>query len=263
MTAIAETFESIDHLPEAIIRISNQLYRLKTNFEDIQQCALDLEKDLEINSKNVAGALEIVITQIPSKMNAWAALTRVISVKKALFASDMINLSQSMISLEIGRGNLRFAKYWLRYLAALLNLNMINQSHFMLVLEMLLGVAKEPNTPLPKADGFVYLVLATLPWACEQLHANVGLDLTKLVVFIATFMGSRQEKKESLGINRVINAVTVYRNVGNANLYDQMDVLPFFYLFKELRIVMVANTKLGIKWMENGNFENLQFMFQG
>jgi nuclear cap-binding protein subunit 1 len=227
MTAIIENYNSIDDLPEATLRISNRLYDLIADVEDIERYGTELEKDVEINPKDVTNALEIAITQMPAKMSAWAAITRVISLKKPMFVSDMINLSQAQISSEIIKGNLIIVKYFLRYLAALVNLNLINPNHFMLLMEMFLGVAKEPSTPLPKADGFVYLVLATLPWACQKLHAEVGLDLAKLMAFLSSYMSSRLEKKNEIGLNRVINSVSVYRNVEEGKLYEQLDVRSF------------------------------------
>lgn len=232
MTAVTENYESIDHLPEATLRISNRLYSLPIDFDNISKYGQELEKDVEINSKDVTNALEIAITQMPSKMAAWAAITRVIGVRKPMFVSDMINISQAQIAAEIGKGNLKVVKFWMRYLASLANIDMINSNHFMLLLEMFVGVAKEQNTQLPKADGFVYLVLATLPWACEKLHAEVGLDLAKLMAFVSSFMSSRNAKKKDLGLDRVSNSISVYRNLEGDNLYEQVDV-SFLLVIKD------------------------------
>jgi hypothetical protein len=250
MTAVMDEYTSIDDLPEATLRISGRLYDLPMEFEDILKYGKDLEKDVEINPKDVTNALEIVITQMPAKMNAWAAITRVIGIQKPLFVSDMINISQAQIASKLGKGNLKTVKFWLRYLAALTQVNLINSNHFMLLLESLLGVAKEPNTPLPKADGYVYLVLATIPWTCEKLHANIGLDLTKLMAFVSTFMSSRDQRKRDLGLERVSNSLAVYRNVEDEMLYDQADVIRPD-LMVVLAGIMVAYSKFGIRRMES------------
>jgi hypothetical protein len=250
MTAVMDEYTSIDDLPEATLRISGRLYDLPMEFEDILKYGKDLEKDVEINPKDVTNALEIVITQMPAKMNAWAAITRVIGIQKPLFVSDMINISQAQIASKLGKGNLKTVKFWLRYLAALTQVNLINSNHFMLLLESLLGVAKEPNTPLPKADGYVYLVLATIPWTCEKLHANIGLDLTKLMAFVSTFMSSRDQRKRDLGLERVSNSLAVYRNVEDERLYDQADVIHPD-LMVVLAGIMVAYSKFGIRRMES------------
>lgn len=257
MTALIENYDSIDQLPEATLRISGRLYTLPMEYENIVKHGQELEKDIEINSKDVTNALEIVITQMPYKMAAWAAITRVIGVRKPMFVSDMINISQAQIAAEIGNGNSKAVKFWLRYLAALTNINMINANHFMLLLEMFVGVAKEQNTPLPKADSFVYLVLASLPWACEKLHVEVGLDLAKLMAFISSFMSSRDMKKKNLGLDRVSNAISVYRNVQQETLYEQVDVSCLFH-FIVFANVMVAYSKFRSGWMESRDFEEFQ-----
>lgn len=244
MTAVTENYKSIDDLPEATLRISGRLFHLPIDFENIQKYGEDLEKDVQINPKDVTNALELVITQLPAKMTAWAAITRVIGVRKPMFVSDMINIAQAQISSELGKGNSKVVKFWLRYLASLANLNMVNPNHLMLLLEMLLGVANEPNTPLPKADGFVYLVLATLPWTCEKLHAEVGLDLAKLMAFVSSFMSSRDGKKKELGLERVSNAISVYRNVEESRLYEKADCLQI--LWSRIQNLEVEGWKVGI-----------------
>jgi hypothetical protein len=260
MTAVMDNYTSIDDLPEATLRISGRFYNLSLEFEEILKYGQDLEKDVEINPKDVMNALEIAITQMPAKMAAWAVMTRVLGIKKPMFVSDMINVSQAQIVSELGKGNLKSVKFWLRYLAALTNVNLINSNHFMLLLEMLLGVAKEPNTPLPKADGYVYLVLATLPWTCEKLHADLGLDLAKLMAFISSFMTSRDDRKRELGLDRVSKSLSVYRNLEEGKLYQQADV-SFPDLILVPADIVVPYSKFRSRWMESRDFKDFSPWF--
>ena len=80
------------------------------------------------------------------------------------------------------------AKLYTRFIADLLNANVIQPQSLVALFQSFLGVTGEDGSPQRRKDAYVFLVLHSLPWVGWQLNERVQEGLEEIMATVAAHM---------------------------------------------------------------------------
>jgi nuclear cap-binding protein subunit 1 len=99
-----------------------------------------------------------------------------------------------------------------RFFAELANANVIEAGQLIGLLDLYLNVAEEPGVNQERVDAYVYVVLATIPFAAMTLKEKALQDFQRVYSKIETFIETRQAKLVTTGISAAHETLSVYQS---------------------------------------------------
>ncbi|KAJ3045244.1 Nuclear cap-binding protein subunit 1 [Rhizophlyctis rosea] len=188
------------------------------------------------------------LVQLPQKSSVWGTLTGLINVRDHEVASSFVGAACQTLQDALNSNELRTVKITLRYIAELVNANVILPAQLIGLFDVFLTVLDEHELRVERADAFVYIILATIPWVSAQLHERTPNELNRVLTRIETYMGARKANAGQAGIARAFEALKTYRDLPDGEPYDQDDRLELLWAqIKQLANADEWNVKLFLR----------------
>ncbi|KAI9099397.1 armadillo-type protein [Phlyctochytrium arcticum] len=169
------------------------------------------------------------ITQVPHKVGIYGTLTALLSALQYEKGAVIVEMACQSLQESLDKGDFRMAKQVLRYLCELSNASIVEPKELMSVFDLLLSVMDETDVAIQRADAFVYIVLASIPWAAHNLYENLPNELDQSLARVESYMNARRAGLATNGIENAMEALRSYRNVPNDKPYPTSDRLEILW----------------------------------
>ncbi|KAJ3019710.1 Nuclear cap-binding protein subunit 1 [Thoreauomyces humboldtii] len=187
--------------------------------------ASKLSSEISTNPEPVLKAFRSCASQVPHKGPIYGTLAGVLNAGNPEFGALLLTTMHEALQSALAVHDFRTVKILVRYLAELFNANTLAGAQLVQLYDTLLSVLDEPGVTVERSDAYVYAVLASVPWAGEQLHARLPDDLVRLMRRVETYMQTRRANFDTSDISLAMEALAVYRNVPSGWPYEQLDRL--------------------------------------
>ncbi|TPX62408.1 hypothetical protein PhCBS80983_g00437 [Powellomyces hirtus] len=209
--------------------LTSSLFRLYDTDSDtkgtMESLASQICIDVDAYPEIVKKALKACISQMPHKVCLYGILSGLVNAQSSAAGAVFIEVAHDTIQDALKLNNFRTVKIMLRYLAELVNVNMIPPAQLITVYDLLLSVLNEPAVRLERTDAFVYALLASIPWAAADLNVRAPDELTRIMMVVETYMNRRRENLAGSEIPLAMEALATYRDVPTDWPYEQLDRL--------------------------------------
>ncbi|KAI8927873.1 armadillo-type protein [Entophlyctis helioformis] len=187
-----------------------------------------LEKEFLVNKDLFLEAFRICLTQLPTKSGVFATLTGLLNVRNAEIAKAIVDHATSILNQALQQSHLRTVKLVFRFFAECVSANVILPLQLMDLLDTLLSVTLEPDVRQERSDAFVFIVLATLPWAAAQLRERAPEHLERIITGMSSYFAIRKSRESITGLATAMDAMTMYRSTSD-DPYRQVDKLELLW----------------------------------
>ncbi|KND02543.1 uncharacterized protein SPPG_03001 [Spizellomyces punctatus DAOM BR117] len=215
--------------PEELKReqIVSYLFRLGDSDQKQQAdlCATQLLRDFGTHPQIVRSVFKECITHVPQKVSLYGTLSGLLNARNFDAGAAIIEITCEALQEALNNSDFRSTKILLRYIAELVNANVIQSTQLIGLYDLFLNVLNEPNVRPERADAFVYSVLASIPWAARQLSDTEATELERILGSIEKHMNQRQANLATSGIEQAMEALKVYRDVPEGEPYLVTDRL--------------------------------------
>ncbi|KAJ3320157.1 Nuclear cap-binding protein subunit 1 [Boothiomyces sp. JEL0866] len=170
-------------------------------------------------------------TCLPVSFNIslYGTLTGILNARNFDIGQDMIAAAAELLNAGLESSSFRQIKLVIRYFAECVNAGVILPGQLIGLFDTFLAVASEINVNQERADAFVYVVIAAIPWAAGQLRDRNLMELERIMGEIAGFMSTRADNATSTGIKLANNALLVYRDCADGEPYEAVDKLTLLW----------------------------------
>lgn len=169
--------------------------------EHVLDCATALERELERSRESVVGLLLQCAEELPQKGPFYAALVGVLNVSNRDFGAAVVQSLSSNLQGSLDSGDCNKLRVLLRFLSLLAGSNVVEPAGVLALYDALLASAVETvdNTSgasqsawQPRADFFVFCLLASLPFGALDLHQKSEDGLQKVLAKVEAYMSLRK-----------------------------------------------------------------------
>ncbi|KAJ3297509.1 Nuclear cap-binding protein subunit 1 [Borealophlyctis nickersoniae] len=164
------------------------------------------------------------MTQLPQKASFYGTLTGIVNARNFKTGGAFVRAACDILQQAVNANEFRTVKITLRYIAELVNANVIRPAQLIGLFDVFLTVLSEPNVPVRRADAFVYVLLATIPWVGSQLRDRTPSELDRVLATVEGYMNSRKQNAP-VGIAQALEALKTYRDGEPYNQGDRLELL--------------------------------------
>ncbi|KAJ3255331.1 Nuclear cap-binding protein subunit 1 [Boothiomyces macroporosus] len=166
---------------------------------------------------------------ISFNISLYGTLTGILNARNFDIGQDMIVAAAELLNAGLESSSFRQIKLVIRYFSECVNAGVILPGQLIGLFDTFLAVASEINVNQERADAFVYVVMAAIPWAAVQLRDRNLMELERIMGEIGIYMTTRAENAVSTGIKAANNALLVYRDCVGGEPYESMDKLALLW----------------------------------
>jgi hypothetical protein len=180
---------TIDILGSLIAQIGEKSHNsLESNLDDLSRHVIDAIPKFK---NKIMSFLAGSILEQPHKVTIYSTLLGLINVKDYEFTQAFLDyLLSALLPRALQSYQLIQSEILVRFLADLVNSNVISTSSLLILFEKFLSVLEETSPRLRK-DAYVGLVLKTLPWCGRALNHTRGEELRKMLKRIDKYLNAR------------------------------------------------------------------------
>ncbi|XP_022257706.1 uncharacterized protein LOC106472631 isoform X3 [Limulus polyphemus] len=184
-----------DRLESLITRVGEKsTSSLESNLEGL---AGVLEADLPSYRSKILRILSDCVTRMPEKTTIYTTLVGLLNARNYNFGGEFVELLVKNFKEYLKNCQFDEARSTLRFLADLVNCNVISIGSLMNLIESMVEVTQEDSIPQVRSDWFVYAVLSCLPWVGRELYEKKDIELDGLMRKIETYVSKRQKVHHS------------------------------------------------------------------
>ncbi|KAJ1327113.1 hypothetical protein BSLG_010460 [Batrachochytrium salamandrivorans] len=217
---------------ETTNRIVSILYQLGDKGDvqrSIEQSIPVLEKEFYNNKTQFLEAFRICLIRVPHKTGIYATVTGLLNVRNFDTAKEILLFVAATLNAALMDVHLRSAKILVRFFAECVNANVVLPGQLVALWDVLLSVTLEPDVRQERADAFIFIVLASIPYVATQLNDRSPEHLTRIVNGMDAHFSKRAARAAQVGLADAFNALALYQ-VGEGEPYKQLDKLDLLWI---------------------------------
>ncbi|KAJ3271449.1 Nuclear cap-binding protein subunit 1 [Terramyces sp. JEL0728] len=166
---------------------------------------------------------------ISFNISLYGTLTGILNARNFDIGQDMIVAAAELLNAGLESSSFRQIKLVIRYFAECVNAGVILPGQLIGLFDTFLAVASEINVNQERADAFVYVVMAAIPWAAVQLRDRNLMELERIMGELQNYMAQRAENVNASGISAANSALLVYRDCVEGEPYEAVDKLTLLW----------------------------------
>ncbi|KAK3147275.1 hypothetical protein QOZ80_3BG0280370 [Eleusine coracana subsp. coracana] len=166
--------------------------------EHIETCHGALSREYEHSKDAIFEFLLQCAEQLPHKIPFFGVLIGLINLENEDFAKAIVDTTQANLQDALHNENRDRIRILLRFLSGLMCSKVVAPSSIIEMFETLVSSAatildEETGNPSwqPRADFYVYCILASLPWGGQELFEQVPDEFERVLVGIQSYIGIR------------------------------------------------------------------------
>lgn len=128
------------------------------------------------------------------KCTIYTTLVGLLNAKNYNFGGEFVDHMVKSFKDSLKNCKWDAARFSLRFLADLVNCNVISAVSLLQLLESMVDASNEDTVPQVRRDWYVFSVLSTLPWVGRDLYEKKESSLENLLVRIEVFLNKRTKK---------------------------------------------------------------------
>ncbi|KAK3151596.1 hypothetical protein QOZ80_3AG0247890 [Eleusine coracana subsp. coracana] len=167
--------------------------------EHIETCHGALSREYEHSKEAIFEFLLQCAEQLPHKIPFFGVLIGLINLENEDFAKAIVDTTQANLQDALHNENRDRIRILLRFLSGLMCSKVVAPSSIIEMFETLVSSAatildEETGNPSwqPRADFYVYCILASLPWGGQELFEQVPDEFERVLVGIQSYIGIRR-----------------------------------------------------------------------
>lgn len=189
---MSENQEIEDRLESLILRVGEKsTSSLESNLEGLVSV---LEADLGTFRNKILRILSECAIKMPEKCTIYTTLVGLLNAKNYSFGGEFVDHMLKTFKDSLKNCAWNEARYSLRFLADLVNCNVISAVSLLQLLDSMVDASNEDEVPQVRRDWYVFSVLSTLPWVGRDLYEKKESALENLLVRIEVFLNKRTKK---------------------------------------------------------------------
>ncbi|KAG2540787.1 hypothetical protein PVAP13_9NG582600 [Panicum virgatum] len=167
--------------------------------EHIETCYGMISREYEHSREAIFEFLLQCAEQLPHKIPFFGVLIGLINLENEDFAKDIVDTTQAKLQDALHNENRDRIRILLRFLSGLMCSKVVVPNSIIETFETLLSSAatildEETGNPSwqPRADFYVYCILASLPWGGPELFEQVPDEFERVLVGIQSYISIRR-----------------------------------------------------------------------
>lgn len=189
---VSEHQEIEDRLESLILRVGEKTTSsLESNLEGLVAV---LEADLGTFRNKILRILSECAIKFPQKCSIYTTLVGLLNAKNYNFGGEFVDHMVKNFKDSLKNCKWDAARYSLRFLADLVNCNVISAVSLLALLESMVDASVDDSTPQVRRDFYIFSVLSTLPWVGRDLYEKKESSLENLLLRIEIFLNKRTKK---------------------------------------------------------------------
>eukprot|EP00250_Pteridium_aquilinum_P015137 c22401_g1_i1 orf=764-3292(-) len=172
--------------------------------EHIETCYGYIIRDLRESESDILSWLMECVEQLPHKIPFYGSLVGLLNTEDSDFAAKVVQVSHERIEDALALGDCNKLRVLIRFTAVLMSNNVIPAASFVELLETLLSSAAttvddEKGNPAwqPRADFYVFCIMASLPWAGIELLERAPEELERVMAGVEAYLSIRKPVTET------------------------------------------------------------------
>ena len=138
--------------------------------------------------------LPISVVELPTKIVSYCIIAALLNAKRPLFGQSLVYKVQEELSIALEDGQRRRAKMLLRFLATLVNMNVVDVNDLSSLLSSFIRAIQDAGDAVPQeySDNLAYILLSTIPYCAKHLDSSAPGDLDRILSDIDSYMETRR-----------------------------------------------------------------------
>lgn len=172
--------------------------------EHIETCYAYAVRDIRDSESDILPWLMQCIEQLPHKIPLYGTLVGLLNTEDSDFAAKIVQASREHIEDALASGDCNKLRVLIRFAAVLMSNNVIAPASLVEVLETLLSSAAttvddEKGNPAwqPRADFYVFCIMASLPWAGIELLERAPEELERVMAGVEAYLSIRKPMSDT------------------------------------------------------------------
>lgn len=172
--------------------------------EHIETCYAYVVRDIRDSESDILSWLMQCIEQLPHKIPLYGTLVGLLNTEDSDFAAKIVQVSREHIEDALASGDCNKLRVLIRFAAVLMSNNVIAPASLVEVLETLLSSAAttvddEKGNPAwqPRADFYVFCIMASLPWAGIELLERAPEELERVMAGVEAYLSIRKPMSDT------------------------------------------------------------------
>eukprot|EP00002_Diphylleia_rotans_P041254 TRINITY_DN9996_c0_g1_i9.p1 TRINITY_DN9996_c0_g1~~TRINITY_DN9996_c0_g1_i9.p1 ORF type:complete len:623 (-),score=119.23 TRINITY_DN9996_c0_g1_i9:2844-4712(-) len=192
-------------IKEALVRIGDHQ---SSSIEEIIETVVNfLHEEQSAHQEEIIDCLLECVQHLPLKISLYASITGILNLKNYGFVASLVAATHTQLQKTLVAGNLRKSKLLVRFLAELLNVNVILPKTLLVIFDQFLFAISsvlqsgdglpidEPDSKaFGRADFLIYILLMTIPYAASELHERNKEDLLSIVGRMDSYFAQRPSR---------------------------------------------------------------------
>ncbi|XP_065830234.1 nuclear cap-binding protein subunit 1-like [Oscarella lobularis] len=179
-----------DSLQSSIFRIYDKSgVSVESNLEE---AASTLGADLVNRRTQILEILCQTPTCLPDKTTIYTTLVGLLNVKSYNFGASLVEKLLACLTKSLDECRFTDARHLFRFLADLVNSNVIIPASVTLLMESFLSVLSEADTPQVRTDWYAYTVMSTIPWVAEVLAEKRKPEFERILDKLQKYVSQRK-----------------------------------------------------------------------
>ncbi|MCO5557156.1 hypothetical protein L7F22_010715 [Adiantum nelumboides] len=165
----------------------------------LETCYAYVVRELQDSESDILSWLMQCIEQLPHKIPLYGTLVGLLNTEDSDFAGKVVQVTQEHIEEALASGDCNKLRVLIRFTAVLMSNNLIAPASLVEVLETLLSSAAttvddEKGNPAwqPRADFYVFCIMASLPWAGIELLERAPEELERVMAGVEAYLSIRK-----------------------------------------------------------------------
>lgn len=225
--------------------------------EHIETCYGFVLQDLRESESDILLWLMQCVEQLPHKIPLYGTLVGLLNTEDPDFAFKVVQLAREHIEEALALGDCNRLRVLIRFAAVLMSNNVIAPASLVEVLETLLSSAAttvddEKGNPAwqPRADFYVFCIMASLPWAGIELLERAPEELERVITGVEAYLSIRKSITDTcfsvLPSSNEDHVVGLWRRIKNCQENGwKVESVPRPHLAFEAKLVTCQTHSLG------------------
>ncbi|KAJ7559574.1 hypothetical protein O6H91_04G091800 [Diphasiastrum complanatum] len=167
--------------------------------EHIETCCNVLIRDIRTSGDDILNLLMECAEELPHKDALYGALVGLINLEDANFVAKVVKHVHDALQDALGVGNCNKLRIMLRFLSVLMSSNVISPEALVGIFGTLLSSAattidEDKGNPAwqPRADFYIFCILASLPWCGLELTERAPEELEQVLAGVEAYLKLRR-----------------------------------------------------------------------
>lgn len=172
--------------------------------EHIETCYGHVYRELQESESEILSVLMQCAEELPHKSPLYGTLVGLINTEDSNFASKIVQQTHDRIQGALDSGECNKLRVLIRFLTVLMSSNVVAPASLVEVFEALLSSAAttvddEKGNPAwqPRADFYVFCILASLPWAGLDLSERASEELERVMAGVEAYLSIRKSVSDA------------------------------------------------------------------